>query len=221
MSSRVRLMRGSYLFSAVSVDPLTNIFAPLSFRGSANRRVANVTTVGQEAIQSFGELSGKKSSQPIDGSSKGAPGGWSNNDLARHYADANHNIGAATRLNLLKTRAKCPRKKIAICSYFANPGKAQQSIMPPLHGGGRGFEYPQLHYRNVVVVIIAKRNFLIGWDRGLVHDSSHSSHSANSSTGSTSSVRSPRPATSPRGAPGPVAPDGAATASPARSPPPR
>jgi Tol biopolymer transport system component len=28
-----------------------------------------VTTVGQEAIQSFGELSGKKSSQPIDGSS--------------------------------------------------------------------------------------------------------------------------------------------------------
>jgi hypothetical protein len=38
-------------------------------RGSVNRRVANVTTVGQEAIQSFGELSGKKSSQPIDGSS--------------------------------------------------------------------------------------------------------------------------------------------------------
>jgi hypothetical protein len=29
-----------------------------------------VTTVGQEAIQSFGELSGKKSSQPIDGRSK-------------------------------------------------------------------------------------------------------------------------------------------------------
>jgi hypothetical protein len=29
-----------------------------------------VTTVGQEAIQSFGELSGKKSRQPIDGSSK-------------------------------------------------------------------------------------------------------------------------------------------------------
>ena len=41
-----------------------------SLRGSVNRRVANVTTVGQEAIQSFGELSGKKSSQPIDGSSK-------------------------------------------------------------------------------------------------------------------------------------------------------
>ena len=39
-------------------------------RGSVNRRVANVTTVGQEAIQSFGELSGKESSQPIDGSSK-------------------------------------------------------------------------------------------------------------------------------------------------------
>jgi hypothetical protein len=29
-----------------------------------------VTTVGQVAVQSFGELSGKKSSQPIDGSSK-------------------------------------------------------------------------------------------------------------------------------------------------------
>jgi len=38
-------------------------------RGSVNRRVANVTTVGQEAVHSFGELSGKKSSQPIDGSS--------------------------------------------------------------------------------------------------------------------------------------------------------
>jgi hypothetical protein len=39
-------------------------------RGSVNRRVANVTTVGQEVIRSFGELSGKESSQPIDGSSK-------------------------------------------------------------------------------------------------------------------------------------------------------
>jgi hypothetical protein len=35
-------------------------------------------------------------------SHKGAPGGWSNNDLTRLYADANQNIGAATRLNLLK-----------------------------------------------------------------------------------------------------------------------
>jgi hypothetical protein len=43
-------------------------------RGSVNRRVANVTTVGQEAIQSFGELSGKKSSQPIDGSSYSSSG---------------------------------------------------------------------------------------------------------------------------------------------------
>src|SRR5215218_7838895 len=45
-------------------------FCELRLRGSVNSRVANVTTVGQEAIQSFGELSGKKSSQPIDGSSK-------------------------------------------------------------------------------------------------------------------------------------------------------
>jgi hypothetical protein len=41
----------------------------LGFRASVNRRVANVTTVVQEAIQSCGELLGKKSSQPIDGSS--------------------------------------------------------------------------------------------------------------------------------------------------------
>ena len=32
-----------------------------------------MTTIGQEAIQSFGDLSGKKSSQPIDGSSKSTP----------------------------------------------------------------------------------------------------------------------------------------------------
>ncbi len=38
-------------------------------RSSVNRRVANVTTVGQEAVQSVGELSSRKSSQPIDGSS--------------------------------------------------------------------------------------------------------------------------------------------------------
>jgi len=34
-----------------------------------NRRVANVTTVEHEADQSFGELSGKKSSQYIEGKS--------------------------------------------------------------------------------------------------------------------------------------------------------
>ena len=92
---------------------------------------------------------------------------------------------------------------------------------PPLHGGGQGFESPRLHYRNVDVVIITKQNFLFVWDRGLVHDSSLSSHSANSSTGSNSSVRSPRPTTSPRGAAGRGALDGAATAATARPPRPR
>jgi hypothetical protein len=48
--------------------------AKVELRGSVNRRVANVTTVGQEAIQSFGEMSGKKSCQPIDGASKLANG---------------------------------------------------------------------------------------------------------------------------------------------------
>jgi hypothetical protein len=50
-------------------ENMTVIGDDVRLRGSVNRRVANVTTVGQEAIQSFGELSGKKSSQPIDGSS--------------------------------------------------------------------------------------------------------------------------------------------------------
>jgi hypothetical protein len=100
---------------------------------------------------------------------------------------------AATRVNLLKTRAKCSRKKIAICRCFASSRTLQQTIVPPLHGGGQGFESPRLHSRNFVFVIIAKHNLLFGWGCALVHDSSLSSHSANSSTGSTSSVRSPRP----------------------------
>jgi hypothetical protein len=33
---------------------------------------------------------------PTRTSHEGPPGGWSNNDLTRLYADANHNIGAAT-----------------------------------------------------------------------------------------------------------------------------
>jgi hypothetical protein len=59
-----------------------------------------------------------------------------------------------------------------------------------LHGGGQGFESPRLHFKNVAVVIITKRKFLIGWDRGLAHNSSPSSHSANNSKESNSSVRS-------------------------------
>jgi hypothetical protein len=65
--------------------------------------------------------------------------------------------------------------------------------VPPLHGGGQGFESPRLHSRNVDFVIITKRNFLFGWGRGLVGAPSLPTHSANSSTESTSSVRSLRP----------------------------
>ena len=58
---------------------------------------------------------------------------------------------AATRVNILKVRAKCSWKKIAICRYFAIPRNVQQPIKPPLHGGGQGFESPRLHSENVVI----------------------------------------------------------------------
>jgi hypothetical protein len=108
-----------------------------------------------------------------------------------------------------------------ICRYFRTPANSRDIKNLTLHGGGQGFESPRLHYRNVAVVIITKRNFLLRWGCGPVHNCSLSSHSANSSSGSISSVRSLRSATSPRGAPGPEAPDGAATASPDRCPHPR
>src|SRR4028119_1666223 len=54
---------------------------------------------------------------------------------------------SATRANLLKRREKRNRPNTSICGYFAVAGKAQQTIAPPLHGGGRGFESPRLQPR--------------------------------------------------------------------------
>jgi hypothetical protein len=38
---------------------------------------------------------------------------------------------AATRVNLLNTREKQYTRNTCVCSYFANSGKAQQSVTPP------------------------------------------------------------------------------------------
>jgi hypothetical protein len=54
---------------------------------------------------------------------------------------------AATRVNLLKTRERHRKENMRVCSYFANPGTLQKGMMPPLHGGGQGFESPRLHPR--------------------------------------------------------------------------
>jgi hypothetical protein len=51
----------------------------------------------------------------------------------------------ATRVNDLKAWEKRHRGNTRFCSDFANSGKAQQSVAPPLHGGGQGFESPRLH----------------------------------------------------------------------------
>jgi hypothetical protein len=52
---------------------------------------------------------------------------------------------AAIRVNLLKRWEKRNRPNTSICSYFASIRKLQQSVAPPLHGGGQGFESPRLH----------------------------------------------------------------------------
>ena len=52
---------------------------------------------------------------------------------------------AATRIILLKTRAKHFQKKSVICRHFASSSNPQQTISPPSHGGGQGFESPRVH----------------------------------------------------------------------------
>jgi hypothetical protein len=52
---------------------------------------------------------------------------------------------AATRVNDLKVREKCHVEITSVCRRFANSRKLRQSILPPLHGGGQGFESPRLH----------------------------------------------------------------------------
>ena len=52
----------------------------------------------------------------------------------------------ATRVNLLKYQEQRFSRNTCFCSDFASSGKVQQSVAPPLHGGGQGFDSPRLHY---------------------------------------------------------------------------
>ena len=47
-----------------------------------------------------------------------------------------------------ESSGKASRKNMRVCSDFASTRKLQKSIVPPLHGGGQGFESPRLHFRN-------------------------------------------------------------------------
>ena len=47
---------------------------------------------------------------------------------------------AATRVNDLKAQKRCKTRNMHLCRYFVSFGKPQQSMVPLLHGGGRGFE---------------------------------------------------------------------------------
>jgi hypothetical protein len=58
---------------------------------------------------------------------------------------------AATRVNLLKARERHYTENVRVCRYFASIRNLQQSIVPPLHGGGQGFDSPRLHFENVVI----------------------------------------------------------------------
>jgi hypothetical protein len=53
---------------------------------------------------------------------------------------------AATRVNDLKAQEKRNLENTGVCSYFASSGKLWETIVPPLHGGGQGFESPRLHF---------------------------------------------------------------------------
>src|SRR5215208_449789 len=57
---------------------------------------------------------------------------------------------AATRVNDLKAREKRHEGNARVCSASASFRKLQQSIVPPLYGGGQGFESPRLHSENVL-----------------------------------------------------------------------
>jgi hypothetical protein len=58
---------------------------------------------------------------------------------------------AATRVNDLKARERRREVNTGFCSGFANSRKLQQSVAPPLHGGGQGFESPRLHLWYVLI----------------------------------------------------------------------
>jgi hypothetical protein len=65
---------------------------------------------------------------------------------------------AATRVNILKCWEKLHRPKICICRGFARPRNLQQTVVPPSHGGGQGFESPRVH---LLFVAICRLNAMI------------------------------------------------------------
>jgi hypothetical protein len=135
-----------------SAPPLTCRSYPLSVEGACHRgHIFTVTraflAVGHAIFALFERhrlltLGNAPKTKPH----KGALGGWANNDHPGSCADASCIIGAATRVNLLKTRAKYSRKKIVICRNFASSRNLWQIILPPLHGGGQGFDSPRLYF---------------------------------------------------------------------------
>src|SRR5829696_5055698 len=40
---------------------------------------------------------------------------------------------------------------MCVCSYFASSGKLWESMVPPLHGEGQGFDSPRLHSLNILI----------------------------------------------------------------------
>ena len=47
-----------------------------------------------------------------------------------------------------------------ICRYFAISRNLWKAIMPPLHGGGQGFESPRLHFQNLVTSLFSGPSLL-------------------------------------------------------------
>ena len=50
----------------------------------------------------------------------------------------------------INTQEKHHTDNMVICRYFASFRKVRKSMVPPLHGGGQGFESPRLHSENLL-----------------------------------------------------------------------
>jgi hypothetical protein len=74
-----------------------------------------------------------------------------NSDLAGSCAVGGRKVCAATRVNLPKCQEKRQRRNAAMCRHFASSRTLRQTIRPPLHGGGQGFESPRLHSENQMI----------------------------------------------------------------------
>ena len=55
---------------------------------------------------------------------------------------------AATQANDHKRLRKAFRENGLVCRYFRTTANNHEIMNPPLHGGGQGFESPQLHSKN-------------------------------------------------------------------------